>query len=401
MVNSGMRSELALPLASGESARMMRSARAGSASPPPTRTRYGAAFSVSLRRRAPSAISTCATALGIPIRLVDVPKLTANTRLLLAGPSAIASVAAAFAKERDLAWADQVTCIASRPRTGSSRFSLRRCSAPSPPYSSPRRSRSRRALTSIIGSLPTTQTRPIAPSSRAAYLGRDRFWSATVSFPKRPDYVVIKESWPAAKFTMQSSDDTVILSTSLLKITITRKDGAITYSEASGGSLVQEASRKHDSRESKRRKYLSRRIHHHIYGSQEAFYGLGQHQAGVWNYRGESVDISQDNTNIAVPLLVSSNGYGIFWNNASRSRFNNRFVHSLYISSEVADTIDYYFLYGPDFDKIVAGYRELTGAAPMFGKWAYGFWQCKNKYQSQDENPGRGAQISRAAHPRR
>ena len=64
---------------------------------------------------APSAISACATALGIPIRVVDVPKLTANTRLLLAGPSAIASVAAAFAKERDLAWADQVTCIATPP----------------------------------------------------------------------------------------------------------------------------------------------------------------------------------------------------------------------------------------------------------------------------------------------
>ena len=98
-----------------------------------------------------------------------------------------------------------------------------------------------------------------------------------------------------------------------------------------------------------------------IYGSHEALYGLGQHQAGVWNYRGESVDISQDNTNISVPLLLSSNGYGIFWNNASRSRFNNRFVHALYISSEVADAIDYYFFYGPDFDKIIAAYRELTG----------------------------------------
>jgi alpha-D-xyloside xylohydrolase len=117
----------------------------------------------------------------------------------------------------------------------------------------------------------------------------------------------------------------------------------------------------------------------------EAFYGLGQHQAGVWNFRGESVDVSQENTNIAVPLLLSSNGYGIFWNNTSRSRVNNRFVHYLYISSEVADSIDYYFIYGPEFDRIVAGYRALTGAAPMFGKWAYGFWQCKNKYKTQAE----------------
>ena len=38
-----------------------------------------------------------------------------------------------------------------------------------------------------------------------------------------------------------------------------------------------------------------------IYGSHEGFYGLGQHQAGVWNYRGETVDLSQENTNIAIP----------------------------------------------------------------------------------------------------
>ena len=86
-----------------------------------------------------------------------------------------------------------------------------------------------------------------------------------------------------------------------------------------------------------------------------------------------------------MPFLVSSNGYGIFWNNTSRSRFNNRFANYLYISSEVADVIDYYFFYGPDLDKVVASYRELTGQAPMFGKWAYGFWQCKNRYKSQEE----------------
>ncbi|HVZ17474.1 MAG TPA: TIM-barrel domain-containing protein, partial [Terriglobales bacterium] len=122
-----------------------------------------------------------------------------------------------------------------------------------------------------------------------------------------------------------------------------------------------------------------------VYGSREGFYGLGQHQAGVWNYRGESVDISQENSNISIPMLVSSNGYGIFWNNESRSRFNNRFANYLYISSEVADVIDYYFIYGPELDQVISGYRELTGAVPMFGKWAYGFWQCKNRYKTQEE----------------
>src|SRR5947209_6785975 len=210
-------------------------------------------------------------------------------------------------------------------------------------------------------------------------------YSPTASFPKRTDPVVIKENWPAAKWRMQSTDDAVILSTSLLKLTVTRKDGAIAYAEAGGTPLVQEASRhltpeKVNGEDAYRAEsFLS------IYGSHEGLYGLGQHQAGVWNYRGESVDISQDNTNIAVPFLVSSNGYGIFWNNSSRSRFNNRFANYLYISSEFADIIDYYFFYGPDLDKVIANFRELTGQAPMFGKWAYGFWQCKNRYKSQEE----------------
>ena len=210
-------------------------------------------------------------------------------------------------------------------------------------------------------------------------------YSATATFPKRTEFVVTKEVWPATPWTMQSTDDAITISTSLLKMTVTRKDGAISYAELHGESLVQESARSltpvrvNGEDTYRAESFIS------IYGSHEALYGLGQHQAGVWNYRGESVDISQENSNISVPLMVSSKGYGIFWNSTARSRFNNRFANYLYISSEVADVIDYYFLYGPDLDKVVASYRDLTGQVPMFGKWAYGFWQCKNRYKSQDE----------------
>ncbi|HET9309121.1 MAG TPA: glycoside hydrolase family 31 protein [Candidatus Sulfotelmatobacter sp.] len=210
-------------------------------------------------------------------------------------------------------------------------------------------------------------------------------YSPTAAFPKRTDYVVIKETWPATKWTMQSTDDAVTLSTSLLKVTIARKDGAISYADANGEALVTEASRRLTPEKVIGEDTYRAESFVNIYGSHEGLYGLGQHQAGVWNYRGESVDIAQDNSNIDVPLMLSSKGYGIFWNNTSRSRFNNRFANYLYISSEVADVIDYYFLYGPEFDNIVSEYRDLTGQAPLFGKWAYGFWQCKNRYKSQDE----------------
>jgi alpha-D-xyloside xylohydrolase len=211
-------------------------------------------------------------------------------------------------------------------------------------------------------------------------------YSSTSSFPpSRPDPVVIKTAWPAIKFTTQTDDDSVTLTTSQLKIVVARKDGAITYRNIDGKQLVQEGTRKLTPVRVNGEDTYRAESEVNIYGSHEALYGLGQHQAGVWNYRGESVDISQDNSNIAVPFLVSSNGYGIFWNNDSRSRFNNRFANYLYISSDVADVIDYYFFYGPELDKVIAGYRELTGEAPLFGKWAYGFWQCKNRYKSQDE----------------
>jgi alpha-D-xyloside xylohydrolase len=210
-------------------------------------------------------------------------------------------------------------------------------------------------------------------------------YSPTGDFPARHDDVVTKTSWPSAPFLETPEQQKVSLSTSALKIVIESDTGAITFSSASGQQLFRDAKRIMTPETVNGEKTYRGETVVEMYGSHEAFYGLGQHQAGVWNYRGESVDVSQENTNIAVPMLLSSNGYGIFWNNTSRTRFNNRFVHALYISSEVADTIDYYFIYGPEFDKVITGYRELTGAAPMFGRWAYGFWQCKNRYKSQEE----------------
>ena len=210
-------------------------------------------------------------------------------------------------------------------------------------------------------------------------------YSPTSAFPNLPDYVITKTTWPAVDWKLESTDKEVTLATPRFKATVSRRDGAIAYSDLAGKRLVQEGPRTMTPAQVNGEDTFRAETFIGMWGSTEALYGLGQHQAGVWNYRGESVDISQDNTNISIPFLLSSNGYGLYWNNTSRSRFNNRFLHSLYISSEVADTIDYYFLYGPDFDRLVAGYRELTGPTPMFGRWAYGFWQCKNRYKSQKE----------------
>jgi len=234
--------------------------------------------------------------------------------------------------------------------------------------------------------------------------------------PERPsDWVVVKKDWPGAAFDVASDPKSLILSTSKLKVVVEKQSGAIHYISAEG-QTASGASGPGSNGPSARGKMLTTdgyrslrpvevngeqtyhaEVSFAIYGSHEGFYGLGQHQAGVWNYRGETVDLSQENTNIAIPLLVSTNGYGIFWNNSSRSRMNNRFVHGLYLSAEVADRIDYYFIFGPEPDQIIGRYRQLTGEVPLFGRWAYGFWQCKNKYESQPEIEGVAAKY-RALH---
>jgi alpha-D-xyloside xylohydrolase len=54
--------------------------------------------------------------------------------------------------------------------------------------------------------------------------------------------------------------------------------------------------------------------------------------------------------------------------------------------SEVGEGVDYYFVYGPDLDQVVAGYRKLTGQAPMMPRWAFGLWQCRQRYKTQQES---------------
>ncbi len=54
--------------------------------------------------------------------------------------------------------------------------------------------------------------------------------------------------------------------------------------------------------------------------------------------------------------------------------------------SEVGQGIDYYFIYGPELDKVIAGYRQITGPVPMMPEWIFGFWQSRQRYKTQQES---------------
>jgi alpha-D-xyloside xylohydrolase len=116
----------------------------------------------------------------------------------------------------------------------------------------------------------------------------------------------------------------------------------------------------------------------------EGIYGLGQHQFGYFNYRGKEVKLVQSNTDAVNPFLISTQNYGILWDNYSMTVFNDN-EQGAFIWSDMGNNIDYYFVHGSTLDKVIAGYRTLTGKAPMYGKWAYGYWQSKEHYDTQFE----------------
>ncbi len=121
-----------------------------------------------------------------------------------------------------------------------------------------------------------------------------------------------------------------------------------------------------------------------VFANDEAIYGLGQHEEGILNYRGHVQYLYQQNMKVAMPVLVSSKGYGVLMDTAALTVFRDD-VHGASLWTEAVDELDYYFVYGPAFDTIVAGIRTLTGTPSMLPRWAYGFVQSKERYKDQQE----------------
>ncbi|MDR1632217.1 MAG: DUF5110 domain-containing protein [Dysgonamonadaceae bacterium] len=116
----------------------------------------------------------------------------------------------------------------------------------------------------------------------------------------------------------------------------------------------------------------------------EAIYGLGQHQLDYLNQRNSKVWLKQRYLHACIPVFQSAKGYGVFWDNYSPTTYNDN-PQELSFESQAGECIDYYFMYGKSGDGTVAKIRELTGQAPMFPLWTFGFWQSRERYKTQKE----------------
>ncbi len=124
---------------------------------------------------------------------------------------------------------------------------------------------------------------------------------------------------------------------------------------------------------------------HTKFADGEAIYGLGQHEEGFFNYRGHKQYLYQHNLKVAMPVFLSSKGYGVFLDTYAYSIFDDTASASSNFWTEAVDEFDFYFIYGPGFDKIIAGVRKLTGAPTLFPKWVFGYVQSKERYKTQQE----------------
>lgn len=123
---------------------------------------------------------------------------------------------------------------------------------------------------------------------------------------------------------------------------------------------------------------------HFVWSEDEALYGLGSHEEDVLNLRGSMQYLYQQNMKAVVPVLMSSKGYGVLFHANCEMEFHDDSLGS-FVKIDAVEELDYYVIYGPELDDIVAGYRKLTGTAPMLPSWAFGYCQSKERYKTQEE----------------
>lgn len=116
----------------------------------------------------------------------------------------------------------------------------------------------------------------------------------------------------------------------------------------------------------------------------EKLFGMGQYQYPYLDLKGCLLEMAQRNTQASVPFLLSSKGYGFLWNNPAvgTANFGKNLTEWKVRSSK---QIDYWITAGDTPAEIEENYAKVTGTVPMMPDYGTGFWQCKLRYQTQDE----------------
>ena len=204
--------------------------------------------------------------------------------------------------------------------------------------------------------------------------------------------LVITNEWKTTPdFTVAETATEITITTAKLNVVVNKLSNSVKYTDLKGNVILSED----DSQSKSMKEATIAGIDTYICSSKfkspkdESLYGLGCHPEDSLsvNYKGRNQEMAIKYMTGAIPVLLSTKGYGLFWDNYSASNFygaenaNTKFKYE----SESGTMVDYYFIYGPSFDNIIASYRNATGNAPMFPKWSFGLFQSQDRYKSQAE----------------
>lgn len=116
----------------------------------------------------------------------------------------------------------------------------------------------------------------------------------------------------------------------------------------------------------------------------ERIFGMGQYQQSILNLKGAELELAQRNSQASVPFATSSLGYGLLWNVPAIGR---AFFGTNVMCFEAFSTqkMDYWVVVDDTPADIQHAYAAATGTVPMMPEYGLGFWQCKLRYQTQEE----------------
>ena len=204
----------------------------------------------------------------------------------------------------------------------------------------------------------------------------------TLEEPASPEGVII-----------EADDEKACMTNGKIQVTITG-DGTVTYRNTRTGKVLLEEywidGRVHTAPLRRAREYRvtsGNQFKISLYFKAEPgehFYGMGQDANDCFDLKGSTVELLQKNGKCTIPYTYSSRGYGFIWNNPAigRAEFVNN--HTMW-HVQCAKQIDYVIIAGDTPGEINEKFTAITGRAPMLPEWAAGFWQCKLRYETQEE----------------
>ncbi len=211
------------------------------------------------------------------------------------------------------------------------------------------------------------------------------------AMPAKQSLVVLPTASYLKNFSVSEKGNDIIITTAKVKVVINKTSQAITYTDLQNNIILAEANQYSKVMKDTTVAGISTYSCATSFQSpaNEALFGLGCHPEDSLsiNYKGRNQDMAIKYLTGAIPVMLSTNGYGLLWDNYAESKFfgaeaaNTQYKYV----SESGKLVDYYFFYGPSFDQIINAYRTITGRAPMYPKWAFGLFQSQDRYKTQDE----------------